>query len=124
MILLIALVNALASLLGLVVPNVSSGVSSKVSMCVDSGCDDMFTGVGGWDGVLVPGIEFPEGSRKVNRSSSRCFSGVSSGTLGHTMSSRSRCLNILLGVSALHYSTGSTEGSEGFGRWLQLMRCT
>jgi len=39
-------------------------------MCVDSGCDDMFAGVGGWDGVLVPGIEFPEGSRKVNRSSS------------------------------------------------------
>src|SRR5882724_1663973 len=34
------------------------------------GCDDMFAGVGGWDGVLVPGIEFPEGSRKVNRSSS------------------------------------------------------
>jgi len=30
----------------------------------------MFAGVGGWDGVLVPGIEFPEGSRKVNRSSS------------------------------------------------------
>jgi len=41
----------------------------KVSMCADSGCDDMFAGVGGWDGVLVPGIEFPEGSRKVNRSS-------------------------------------------------------
>jgi len=37
-------------------------------MCADSGCDDMFTGVGRWDGVLVPGIEFPEGSRKVNRS--------------------------------------------------------
>ena len=54
--------NALASLLGLVVPNISLGVSSKVSMCVDSGCDDMFTGVGRWDGVLVPGIEFPEGS--------------------------------------------------------------
>ena len=52
------------------VPNVSSGVSYKVSMCADSGCDDMFTGVGGWDGVLVPGIEFPEGFRKVNRSSS------------------------------------------------------
>ena len=68
MILLIALVNALASLL--VVPNVLSGVSSKVSMCVDLGCDDMFTGVGRWDGVLVPGIEFTEGSRKVNRSSS------------------------------------------------------
>ena len=29
----------------------------------------------------------------------------------------------LLGVSALHYSTGSTEGLEGFGRWFQLMRC-
>jgi len=69
-ILLIALANASASLLGLVVPNVSSGVSSKVSMCADSGCDDMFMGVGKWDGVLVPGIEFPEGSRKVNRSSS------------------------------------------------------
>ena len=70
MILSIALVNASASWLGLVVPNVSSGVSSKVSMCVDSCCDDMFAGVGGWDGVLVPGIEFPEGSRKINRSSS------------------------------------------------------
>jgi len=30
---------------------------------------------------------------------------------------------IVLGVSALHYSTGSTEGSEGFGHWLQLMHC-
>ena len=56
MILSTALVNASASLLGLVVPNISSGVSSKVSMCVDSGCDDMFMGVGRWDGVLVPGI--------------------------------------------------------------------
>ena len=65
MILSIALANVLASVLGLVV---SSGVSSKVSMCADS--SDMFMGVGEWDGVLVPGIEFPEGSRKVNRSSS------------------------------------------------------
>ena len=32
-------------------------------------------------------------------------------------------LGVLLGVSALHYSTGSTEGSEGFGCWLQLMHC-
>jgi len=29
----------------------------------------------------------------------------------------------MLGVSALHYSTGSMEGSEGLGHWLQLMRC-
>ena len=32
-------------------------------------------------------------------------------------------ITCLLGVSALHYSTGSTEGLEGFGHWLQLMRC-
>ena len=32
-------------------------------------------------------------------------------------------LDTVSGVSALHYSTGNTEGSEGFGRWLQLMRC-
>jgi len=37
-------------------------------MCAD--LSDMFTGVGRWNEVLVPGIEFPEGSRKVNRSSS------------------------------------------------------
>jgi len=29
----------------------------------------------------------------------------------------------VLRVSALHYSTGNTEGSEGIGHWLQLMRC-
>ena len=29
----------------------------------------------------------------------------------------------LLGVSALHYSTGNMEGLEGFGRWIQLMHC-
>src|SRR5882724_7294672 len=53
MILLIALANASAWWLGLVIPNVSLGVSSKVSMCADSCCDDMFAGVGRWDGVLV-----------------------------------------------------------------------
>jgi len=68
MILSIALANASASLLGL--PEVSSGVSFKVSMCADSGCvDDMCMGVGECDGELVPGIEFPEGSSEVNRSS-------------------------------------------------------
>ena len=81
----------------------------------------MFMGVDGWDGVLVPGIEFPEGSIKVNRSSSPAA--LREFRVGHTMSSRSRCSNILLRVSALHYSTGSMEGSEGFGHWLQLVRC-
>jgi len=32
-------------------------------MCADSGCDDMFTGVGGWDGVLVPGLNFQKGPK-------------------------------------------------------------
>ena len=36
---------------------------------------------------------------------------------------RKKAWMVVLGVSALHYSTGSTEGLEGFGCWLQLMRC-
>ena len=42
-----------------------------------------------------------------------CSMGVSSCMLIHKMSSRSVCLNLLLGVSALHYSTGRWV-SEGF----------
>src|SRR5882724_1355966 len=48
----------------------AQGSLTQSSGHADLGCDDMFTGVGGWDGVLVPGIKLPEGSRKVNRSSS------------------------------------------------------
>ena len=33
-------------------------------------------------------------------------------------------LPVMLRVSALHYSTGITEGLEGFRHWLQLMHCT
>ena len=68
-ILLIALANVDASWSRLVVLEVTSGVSLFMgSMCVDLGCDDMFVGVGGCNGVWVPGVEFPEGSRKVNKS--------------------------------------------------------
>ena len=41
-----------------------------------------------------------------------CSMGVLGCMLIHKMSSRSRCLNLLLGVSALHYSTGWS--SKGF----------
>jgi len=99
----------------LVVPNVSSGVSSKVSMCADSGCDEILLEWWmGWS-VWFPGIEFPEGSRKVNRSSSpAALQGVSSGTLGHTMSSRLQCSNYCKS-SALQLPTGSTEDFGRFG---------
>ena len=51
------------------VPKVSLGVSSSTdSTCSDSGCvEDIFVGVGGCNGDWVPGLEFPEGSRRVNR---------------------------------------------------------
>jgi len=88
--------------------------------CVQFGCDDMFAGVGGWMECCT-WIEFPEGSRKVNRFQVLLLFGSFEWYAGHTMSS-SEMFNILLGVSALHYSTGSTEGSE-FGVGFQLMRC-
>jgi len=59
------------------------------------------------------------------------MSEVTRGRVDNENNSQSQYLNILnivqggglLGVSALHYSTRSTEGSEGFGHWLQLMHC-
>jgi len=69
------------------------------------------------DGVLVPGIEFPEGSRKVNRSSSpAALQEFWSGTLGHTMSSRLKMFEYTVRSECTALLNRSTEGSEGFGR--------
>jgi len=64
--LLIASVNAVASAsCGLEV-----GVSSSTgSIYADPRCADMLTGVGGWVGGWVTGLEFPELSRIVKLSS-------------------------------------------------------
>src|SRR5882724_8511998 len=54
--------KCVASTLWLVVPEVSSGVSSSTGLtCADLGCtDDMFADVGGCNGVWAAGLEFPE----------------------------------------------------------------
>jgi len=51
-----------------------------------------------------------------------CSDRVTGYTKTHKTHSRSRCLNILLRVSALHYSAGDWV-TEGFGQWLQLVCC-
>jgi len=60
------------------------------------------------------GLEFPELSRKVKVVVyCACSNRVTGYTKTDKTSSRSRCLNILLRVSALHYSARSRE-LEGF----------
>src|SRR5882724_524506 len=80
--------------------------------CVDLCLDDMGTGIGRCDSSSSWGCISRKVKDGVRFFESCCYSGVLSEALGHMMSRKSRCSNILLGVSALHYSTGSQEGFQ------------
>jgi len=78
-------------------------------MCADTGCAvDILVGVGGLVQGWVSGLEFPEVTMRVKCSNpaALCVLGC---MLTHKMSRRWICSNLLLRVSAQHYSTGSQD---------------